>query len=39
MANVSIYHKNLLDDVGAVMDHENNLKPIVKDGKVFKNTL
>ena len=39
MADVLIYDKNPLEDVAIVEDHENHLKLIVKDGKVFKNTL
>ena len=39
MADVLIYDKNPLKDVGICEDAENNLKLIVKDGKVFKNTL
>ena len=39
MADVLIYSKNPLDDVDVVVDHENNLKLVVKDGKVFKNKL
>jgi imidazolonepropionase-like amidohydrolase len=39
MADVLIYSKNPLDDVAIVADPENNLKLIMKDGKVYKNTL
>lgn len=39
MADVLIYDKNPLEDVAVVEDHENHLKLVVKDGKVFKNTL
>jgi imidazolonepropionase-like amidohydrolase len=39
MADVLIYDKNPLKDVSICEDFENNLKLIVKDGKVFKNTL
>ena len=39
MADVLIYSKNPLEDVAIVADYENNLKVIVKDGKVYKNTL
>jgi len=39
MADVLVYNKNPLDDVTIVEDYENNLKLIVKDGKVYKNTL
>ena len=28
-----------LDDIKVMMDYENNLKLIMKDGKVYKNTL
>lgn len=39
MADLLIYSSNPLDDVSIVEDYENNLKLIVKDGKVYKNTL
>ena len=39
MADVLIYSKNPLEDVAIVEDYDNNLKLIVKDGKVYKNTL
>ncbi len=39
MADVLVYDKDPLKDVGICEDFENNLKLIVKDGKVFKNTL
>ncbi len=39
MADVLIYDKNPIGDVAIVEDHENHLKLVVKDGKVFKNTL
>ena len=39
MADVLIYSKNPLEDVSIVEDYENNLKLVVKDGKVYKNTL
>ncbi len=39
MADVLIYSKNPLEDVAVVADPENNLKLIIKDGKVYKNTL
>lgn len=39
MADVLIYSKNPLKDIGIVADPENNLQLIVKDGKVYKNTL
>lgn len=39
MADILIYSKNPLDDVSIVEDFENNLKLIIKDGKVYKNTL
>ncbi len=39
MADVLIYNKNPLEDVSIVEDYENNLKLIMKDGKVYKNTL
>lgn len=39
MADILIYSKNPLEDVSIVEDFENNLKLIVKDGKVYKNEL
>ena len=39
MADVLIYSKNPLEDVAIVEDHENNLKLIIKNGKIHKNTL
>ena len=39
MAGVLIYDKNPIEDVAIVEDHENHLKLIFKDGKVFKNSL
>ena len=39
MADVLIYNKNPLEDVSIVEDYENNLKLIIKDGKIYKNTL
>ncbi len=39
MADVLIYSKNPLEDIAIVADPENNLKLIIKDGKVYKNTL
>jgi len=39
MADVLIYSKNPLQDVAIIGDYENNLKVVMKDGKVFKNTL
>lgn len=39
MADVLIYSKNPLEDVAIVGDYDNNLKLIVKDGKVYKNSL
>ncbi len=39
MADILIYSKNPLEDVSIVEDYENNLKLIIKDGKVFKNKL
>lgn len=39
MADVLIYSKNPLEDVSIIEDYENNLKLIMKDGKVYKNTL
>ena len=39
MADVLIYSKNPLEDVAVVADPVNNLKLIIKDGKIYKNTL
>jgi len=39
MADVLIFSKNFMEDVSIIEDAENNLKLIMKDGKVFKNTL
>lgn len=39
MADILIYSKNPLEDVAVVEDYENNLKLIMKDGEVYKNTL
>lgn len=39
MADILIYSKNPLEDVSIVEDYENNLKLIIKDGVVYKNTL
>jgi imidazolonepropionase-like amidohydrolase len=39
MADALIYNKNPLKDIAVVADPENSLKLIVKDGKVYKNTL
>ena len=39
MADVLIYDKNPIEDVAIVEDHENHLKLVVKDGKVYKNAL
>ena len=36
---VLIYSKNPLKDIAIVGDYENNLKVVVKDGKVYKNEL
>lgn len=39
MADILIYSKNPCEDVTIIEDYESNLKLIIKDGKVFKNTL
>lgn len=39
MADVLIYSKNPLEDIVVIADYGNNLKVIIKDGKVYKNTL
>lgn len=39
MADILIYNQNPLEDIKIVEDFENNLKLIIKDGKVYKNTL
>jgi imidazolonepropionase-like amidohydrolase len=38
-ADMLIYGANPLDDISVVIEYENNLKFIMKDGKVYKNTL
>ena len=38
MADIVIFNKNFMQDV-SIEDAENNLKVIIKDGKVYKNTL
>ena len=38
-ADLLILEDNPLDDIKVMMDYENNLKLIMKDGKVYKNTL
>ena len=39
MADILVYSKNPLEDVAVVTDYDNNLKLIIKDGNVYKNTL
>jgi len=39
MADVLIYSKNPLQDIDIITDPKENLKLIIKDGKVYKNTL
>ncbi len=39
LADILIYSKNPLEDVSIVEDYENNLKLIMKDGWLYKNTL
>lgn len=39
MADFLIYSKNPCQDISIIEDYENNLKLIVKDGKVYKNIL
>jgi imidazolonepropionase-like amidohydrolase len=39
MADILIYKKNPLEDVSVVEDYENNLVFVMKDGKIYKNTL
>ena len=39
MADILIYSKNPLEDVAVINDPETNLKLIIKDGNVYKNTL
>lgn len=34
-----IYGANPIDDISVVIEYEKNLKFIMKDGKVYKNTL
>ena len=39
MADIVIFGKNFMQDVAIIEDAKNNLKLIIKDGKVYKNTL
>ncbi len=39
MADIIILSKNFMEDVSIIEDAENNLKLIMKDGKIYKNTL
>lgn len=39
MADIIVLSKNFMEDVSIIEDAENNLKLIMKDGKVYKNTL
>ena len=39
MADIIILSKNFMKDVSVIEDAENNLKMIMKDGKVYKNAL
>ncbi len=39
MADILIYAKNPLEDISIIEDYKNNLKLIMKDGKLYKNTL
>ena len=39
MADIVIFNKNFMEDVSIIEDAENNLKVIIKDGNVYKNTL
>ena len=39
MADIVIFNKNFMEDVSIIEDAQNNLKVIIKDGKVYKNTL
>ena len=34
-----IFNKNFMEDVSIIEDAENNLELIMKDGRVYKNTL
>ena len=38
-ADMLIYSANPLEDIGVVVDHENQLKVVMKGGKVYKNEL
>ena len=38
-ADLLIVEGNPLEDINVMVDYENNLKVIMKDGKVYKNTL
>ena len=39
MADIIVLSKNFMEDVSIIEDAENNLKLIMKDGKVYRNTL
>lgn len=39
MADIIVLSKNFMENVSIIEDAENNLKLIMKDGKVYKNTL
>jgi len=39
MADIIVLSKNFMEDVSIIEDAENNLKLIMKDGKLYKNTL
>ena len=39
MADITVFSKNFMEDVSIIEDAENNLKLIMKDGKVYKNEL
>ena len=39
MADIIVFSKNFMEDASIIEDAENNLKLIMKDGKVYKNTL
>ena len=39
MADIIILSENFMEDVSVIEDAENNIKLIMKDGKVYKNAL
>ena len=39
LIDIVIFRKNFMEDVSIIKDAESNPKLIMKDGKVYKNTL